>query len=92
MSGSGLWWAYFDQNFQRTYKVLSKSGSQVYSWVLLQKTHNIPTDQCDQSGEYLLKKLSVYLLGKVWVNCLKTLKKLSICLPGKTPLTPSVLV
>jgi hypothetical protein len=25
----------------------------------------------------------------VGVNCLKSLKKLSICLPGKTPLAPS---
>ena len=29
-------------------------------------------------------------MGNVRVNCLKTLKKLSMCLPGKTPSTPSV--
>ena len=28
-------------------------------------------------------------LGKLRVNCLKTLNKLSICLPGKTPSAPS---
>ena len=32
---------------------------------------------------------TTYPLGKLRVNCLKTLKKLSICLPGKTPSAPS---
>ena len=29
------------------------------------------------------------MVSKLRVNCLKTLKKLSICLPGKTPSAPS---
>jgi len=37
-----------------------------------------------------LKKLSICPLGKVWVNCLKSLKKPSIYPLGKTPSAPSV--
>ena len=32
---------------------------------------------------------TTYSLGKLRVNCLKTLSTLSICLPGKTPSAPS---
>jgi hypothetical protein len=32
----------------------------------------------------------MYPLGMRWVNCLKTLNKLTMCLPGKTPSAPSV--
>jgi hypothetical protein len=35
------------------------------------------------------KKPTLYPLGLLWTNCLKTLKKLSICLLGKYPLAPS---
>ena len=38
-----------------------------------------------------MNKLTTYPLGKVGVNWLQTLKKLSICLPGKTPSAPSVM-
>ena len=31
-----------------------------------------------------------YPLGMRWVNCLKALNKLTMCLPGKTPSAPSV--
>ena len=37
-----------------------------------------------------MKKLSICPLGKVWVNCLKSLKKPSIYPLGKTPSAPSV--
>jgi len=43
----------------------------------------------DQSGEYIENLLTIYPLGKVWVNRLKTLNKLSMYLPGKTPSAPS---
>ena len=36
-----------------------------------------------------MKKLSICPLGKVWVYCLKSLKKPSIYPPGKTPSAPS---
>jgi hypothetical protein len=44
---------------------------------------------CGQSGEYILKELTICPLGIGWVNCLKTLNKLTMCLPGKTPSAPS---
>jgi hypothetical protein len=47
---------------------------------------------CGQSGEYILKELTICPLGIGWVNCLKTLNKLTMCLPGKTPSAPSVWV
>ena len=31
----------------------------------------------------------MYLVGNNWANCLKTHKKLTMCLPGKTPSAPS---
>jgi len=43
----------------------------------------------DQSGEYIENLLTIYPLGKVWVNCSKTLNKLSMYLSGKTPSAPS---
>jgi hypothetical protein len=43
----------------------------------------------DQNGGYVLKELSICPLGIKWVNCLKTLNKLTMCLPGKTPSAPS---
>jgi hypothetical protein len=45
----------------------------------------------DQNGGYVLKELSICPLGIKWVNCLKTLNKLTMCLPGKTPSAPSVI-
>ena len=45
----------------------------------------------DQSDGYIENLPTIYPLGKVWVNCLKTLNKLSMCLPGKTPSAPSVI-
>ena len=39
-----------------------------------------------------MNAFTICLLGKLWVNCLKSLKKLSIYLPGKTPSAPSVMV
>ena len=36
-----------------------------------------------------MNELSICPLGKMQVNCLKSLKKPSICLPGKTPSAPS---
>jgi len=38
-----------------------------------------------------LKKPTICPLGILWVYCLKTLKKLSICLLGMTPSAPSVI-
>ena len=38
-----------------------------------------------------MKELSTYPLGNMRVNCLKTLKKLSMCLPDNTPSAPSVI-
>jgi len=37
-----------------------------------------------------LNELSIRPLGKVWVNCLKSLKNPSIYPLGKTPSAPSV--
>ena len=36
-----------------------------------------------------MNSFTICPLGKLWVNCLKSLKKLSIYLPGKTPSAPS---
>ena len=38
-----------------------------------------------------MNSFTICPLGKLWVNCLKPLKKLSIYLPGKTPSAPSVM-
>jgi len=43
----------------------------------------------DQIDGYIENFPTIYLLGKVWVNCLKTLNKLSMYPPGKTPSAPS---
>ena len=37
-----------------------------------------------------MRELSTCPLGNMRVDCLKTLKKLSMCLPGNTPSAPSV--
>jgi hypothetical protein len=80
----------FRTNCERTLEVLSKGclmGILTSSFRPHPKlTHRA---HCDQSGEQVLKELSICPLGIRWVNCLKTLNKLTMCLPGKTPSVPS---
>ena len=90
MSGSGIWWAHFDQICERNHQAFSKRNS----WNSLMgsfKTYSQLThwSHQDQSGEYIENLPTFYPLGKVWVNCLKTLNKLSMYPPGNTPSTPS---
>jgi len=48
-----------------------------------------PVISLRSKGGLFLNELSICPLGKVWVNCLKSLKKPSIYLQGKTPSAPS---
>ena len=86
MSGSGIWWAHFDQIYEWNHQPFSKRNS----WNSLMgsfKTYSQLTywSHQDQSGEYIENLPTFYPLGKLRVNCLKTLNKLSMCLPGNTP-------
>jgi len=82
MSGSGTLWVHFDQNSQNTCWVIW--------WAHFEFDLNVPTNHIEiKVVSKFLKKLSTYLLAKVWVNSLKTLNKLTMYLPGMTPSAPS---
>ena len=73
-------------NLSHSLRILSQCD-----WCTLRKCSQFTQQsKWNQSGEQILNQLSICPLGKMQVNCLKSLKKPSICLPGKTPSAPSV--
>jgi hypothetical protein len=91
MSGSRHVVGKLRTNCERTLRVLSKSyplGTLMGSFRSISQLTQ--WSNCGQSGGQVLIYFKTYPLGNVWVNCWKTLKKLSIYPPGNTPSAPSV--
>ena len=82
----GKVWSDLWKNPQVSYKICLIGTLMGFLWSHSQLTQR---SHWDQSGGLFLNELSIHPLGKVWVNCLRSLKKPSIYPLGKTPSAPS---